>query len=754
MKNSSVAGLLYLAAGILCSRIPLLNYLGYEFSFLIAILASVITGLSVAGAVRLSLRSTGTGGWSAGELKTLFRKKLSGNLLLLLIPLALLSLNALLVKNCSYLEGIGFYLLLPCVSVWFSAALGLFCGVHYRHGRLAFISLMVVSVLYVLYLGYATPAIFSYNVFYGYFPGLSYDEALGISRSLVAFRLVTAAAGGVALWLALVLVRSTASDATTGKKGKALFSALLAPRRRIATACIAAAAIVLYVFRCEMGWESTAGYIRETLGGKYDTPHVTLYYPQGLVSAAEIRRIGGEHEFRLAQLARDFGVENVPRIESYLYPDAAAKWKLIGAGNTDIAKPWSGEIHCTMQNLESTLKHELAHVMAAPFGVPVIRASLRTGLVEGLATAENPTWLNRTLHQYAAALMKFGPKPEIARLMSLTGFASQNPALSYIAAGSFCRYLLDSYGTTPVLAVYGMADFQQAFGKTLPELVAEWERFLGRLPVPDREQDVLETFLRRPPIFDKTCARVIAGRNAEARTALARHDYARARTLFRSSFQEAGGYDAFSGLLASTVRLQEYGPAIRLCDSVIRTSDRPAQFLPLFLWYGDACWAAGDTAQARHLYARLLDADLAESLTEGAAARCSALDDPSHREELRAVFLSDTRDSARIAMLDSLVRMAPEAAPLLRFLAGREWARNGHPGPAARILQSTDLTGVSLPLEQIRRRTLGEQEYLLGRYEAARAVFWKSLDGLKNEAAVYEAREWVTRCEWIRRHGY
>ncbi len=753
MKNSRIAGLLYLAAAIVCSRVPLLNYLGYEFSFLIAILASVITGPAGAGAVRRHIRSAGAEGWTAGDLSALFRRQLSRSLLLLLIPLAVLSLNALLVKNCSYVEGLAYFLLLPVVSVWFSAALGLFCGVHYRHGRLVFVSLMAASVLYVLVLGYATPAIFSYNPFYGYFPGLSYDEALGISRPLVLFRAVTAGAGGVILWMGLLLVRSAPVDATTLKKGKSLSSALLAPRRRIATACIAAAAVVLYVFRCEMGWESTAGYIREKLGGRYDTPHVTLYYPPALISAAEIRRIGGEHEFRLAQLARDFGVTSVPHVESYLYPDAAAKWRLIGAGNTDIAKPWSGEIHCTIQGLESTLKHELAHVMAAPFGVPVIRASLRTGLVEGLATAENPTWLNRTLHQYAAALMKFGPKPDITRMMSLTGFASQNPALSYIAAGSFCRYLLDAYGTRPVLAVYGMAEFQEEFGKSLPELVTEWERFLGRLPVPERERDVLDSFLRRPPIFGKTCARVIAGRNAEARAAMAAHDYARARAIFRSSFEEAGGYDAFSGLLASTLRLREYGPAIRLGDSVILGSDRPAQFLPLFLPFGDACWAEGDTARARRLYARLLVDDLTESLTEGAAARCAALDLP-RREELRAAFLSDTRDSTRIAMLDSLALLAPEAAPLLHYLAGREWARSGHPQPAVAILQSVDLTGVSLPLEQLRRKTLGEQNYLLGRYEAARAVFWLSLNGLTNEAAVYEAREWVTRCDWMRRHGY
>ncbi len=753
MKNSRIAALTYLAAGILCSRIPLLNYLGYEFSFLIALLASIITGSSMVAATQRLLRSPEGTEWSGKEIADLFRTKLSVHLLLLLIPLIVISLNALLVKNCSYLEGLGYYLLLPGVTVWFSAALGLFCGLHYRHGRLVYFSLMAASFLYVLYLGYATPAIFSYNFFYGYFPGLSYDEALGISLPLVLFRLLTVAAGGVIVWLAFLLVRSSTAQATTVGKGKALIGALVAPRRAAASAVIAASAVLLYLFRCELGWESTAGYIQRQLGARYETPHVTIYYPGSTLSAAEIRRIGGEHEFRLAQLGHAFGTP-LPHVESYLYPDAATKWRLIGAGNTNIAKPWSGQIHCTLQSLESTLKHELAHVMAAPFGLPIIRASLRTGLVEGLATAQDPTWLNRTLHQYAAALEKFGPKPDIARLMSLSGFATQNSALSYIAAGSFCRYLLDAYGPKPVLAVYGTAGFEEEFGKTLPQLIAEWERFLGRMHVEERERDLLDTFFRQPPIFGKTCARVIAGRNDAARKAWARHDYTSAQALYRASFEEAGGYDAFGGLLATTVRLGQYSAAVRLCDSVILRSDRPAQYLPLFLWYGDACWATGDTARARQLYTRLLGDDLAEYLTESAAARCLALEDSLHRTDLLSIFLSDAPDSIRVIMIDSLSRLASKETLLLAYLAGRTLARKGDPASAIARLQSLDLKNLSLPLEYLRRKTLGEQNYLLGSYAAARAAFWSSLDGLTNEAAAYEAREWVTRCDWMARHGY
>jgi hypothetical protein len=737
-----------------CTQVPLLNYLGYESSFLFALLGSVITGSSVVAATQRLLHSPDSAGWSVEQLGGLFRRQLPVNLLLLLIPLVCLSANAFLVKNCAYLEGLEFFVLLPCVSVWFSATLGLFCAVHYRHGRTVFFALMGASMLYALFLGYATPAIFSYNVFYGYFPGLSYDEALGISFPLVLFRVVTVGLGGVALWLAFLLVRSSVAEDSTLAKGKSLLRCLVARRRRAISALVVAAVVLLSLFRCELGWESTRGYIQRELGGQYHTPHVTLYYSPSALSLASIRRIGGEHEFRLAQLARDFGMSAIPHVESYLYPSVTMKGRLIGAGNTNIAKPWSGQIHCTQQSLEATLKHELAHVMAAPFGVAIVDASLRTGLVEGLATALDGKWLNRTLHSYAAALQKFGPKPDMAQMMSFIGFASQNSTLSYVAAGSFCRYLMDGYGMKPVLKVYGMADFKEAFGKSLPELIAEWERFLGRMRVQEGERDVLDTFFRQPPIFRKTCARVIARRNDAARVAAQERDYAKARDLYGASFLEAGGYEAFAGLLATTVRMGDYGAALRLCDSVILRSERPAQYLPLFLWYGDARWATGDTTGARQLYQRLLDADLTDGLTENAAARLVALDDSLHRRSLLPIFLAYATDTGRVFQLDSLSRLLPESAPLLQFLAGQELARQGEAGRAVEVLQSVNPAGLSLPLERLRRKTLGEQEYLLGEYDAARTTFWLSLNGLTNEAAALAAREWVTRSDWMKRHGY
>src|SRR5207237_2512299 len=111
------------------------------------------------------------------------RRSLGRGLLLLLIPLIAATVNILFVRNCSYLEGIVFYLLIPCVTCLWSVSLAGFCialtgqTVHTRPLAtfVVYTSMLGVVMLYPLYVAYATPQIYSYNFIYGFFPGLSYD---------------------------------------------------------------------------------------------------------------------------------------------------------------------------------------------------------------------------------------------------------------------------------------------------------------------------------------------------------------------------------------------------------------------------------------------------------------------------------------------------------------------------------------------------------------------------------------------------
>jgi len=417
---------LYLSIALVGTQIPLLNYLGYEFSLVVASTGSLIAGILTIVAVRRVCSSVEGAAFDSRNALIAFREMLLLNLVLLGVPLAVISGNALFIKNCSYFEGLAFYILLPVVSVWFASCLGIFCAVHYRLAKTVFFLFLLATLVYAALLGYFTPAIYSYNFFYGYFPGFSYDEILGIGAPLIFFRIFTLLLGGFLLWLSVILLNSSTPADPTWKKGLRLLEVLVLPQRIPFTAAIVVALALTYAFRCDLGFETTDRFVRRTLGEEYRSEHFLLYYSRASYTDEEIRCIAAGHEFRLSQILSVFVLRQHPLIESYVYPSAEVKRRLIGAGTTNIAKPWLRQIHMTKQSMDATLKHELVHVVAGQFGLPIIQASLSTGLVEGLAMAVEWDFGNRTLHQYAAGIKASGLAPDIGSILTPAGFAVQS----------------------------------------------------------------------------------------------------------------------------------------------------------------------------------------------------------------------------------------------------------------------------------------------------------------------------------------
>jgi hypothetical protein len=744
------AALLYLLAALLCTQIPLLNYLGYESSLLMALLGSLFSGALSISWTRVFLREEGERR-EGGRLLTFARESLLHNLLLAAVPLVVLLSNAFFVKNCSLVEGMAFYLLLPLVSVAFSVCLGIFCALHYRHARLAFVGFLLASFAYALALGYFTPAIFSYNFFYGYFPGLTYDEILEITLPLVLFRALTLAFAAFLLWLSVLLFTRCQTEVPAWKRGLHLLAVVAEPRNRVLTLCAVLAAALLYVFRCTLGFESTASFIRHELGGELRTAHFVIYYPGSSFTREELARIAREHEFQLDRILREFALQNMAPIESYIYPNAKIKQRLIGAGMTNIAKPWNNQVHIVQSSLGAALKHELIHVVAGRFGLPLIRASLSTGLVEGLAMAMDEPVGTRTLHQYTAALRHYDLLPDITGLMDITGFASQSGAVSYTVAGSFCRYLIDRYGIRTLTQVYGSGSYERAFGRSLRELVGEWHSYLDRVAVRESDRAAVDVLFRSPPIFRRVCARVIAGRNAEARLAFREKHYGAARDLFLSSYTDAGGYEAMAGHLTSLFRLGEYGSVVELGRHYREGLSRPLELLPLYVMLGDACWATGDTSAADSFYAVTVDADLSEGSAENALLRQRARATPGGESFLR-YFLMDPADSSRRELADSMSNAFPGSV-LWAYLTGRELEREGKDDRSLNVLAGVSLAEASPRLEAIRRMSLGGSLFRLNRLEEAKVQFWLSLNYYRTEAAWLAVEEWIDRCEWMKAHA-
>lgn len=748
-------GLTYLLVAVACTQIPLLHTLGFEFAFAIALVAVVVATLGTIA----SVRHADPGGVVPSEdrleavLRT-FRRSLFWNLALLLIPLVVIVLSMFVIPPCDWLEGLGFYLLIPGVTVVIAASLGLFCAVHYRHARLMAALFIAASIAYAAGLGYFTPAIFSYNLFYGFFPGITYDETIALTGTLVVSRVLTLGVAGILVWLSTLILLHLPAGEPGWKTGIRLLELMVRPPYRWITAGVVLGLGLAYAFRCELGLESTASFIRRELGGEHRTANLTIYYPETVIGADEIERIGAEHEFALATVCRAFALPRTAPIESYLYPNEESKRRLMGAGATEIAKPWSREVHLSVQSIDAVLKHEIVHVVAGEFGAPVIRASFSTGLVEGLATAIDWEWGNRTPHQYAAALRGAGVAPDITHLMTIRGFASQSSSVSYVLAASLTRYLMDRFGVRKLVQVYRHNDYQREYGRSLDELVVDWQRFLDGVDPGPRPQQNVDALFRRPPIFARVCPRLVGRWNAEARQALAGRDYEHSLALYERALSRSGSSASLAGALAARFRMGQHGIVAHVVDSLMASTGHPGMYLPLALMAADAHWALGQEDSALALLDAVLAADWAESHTEGARIRRAILTDPGAPEpHLKRFVLSDTPDSARLAILDSLPLPARNH-PLTRFLKSRALYRAGEYAAALEAVAPVSFPRTD-PLEGMRLQLLGKLLLLTGQPGKAKVAFWSSQNCVdpRSVAALDRIAEWIDRTEWMQQHA-
>ncbi len=749
--DTFVVGLIYLIAALACTRIPLLHSLGYESSLIFALIGSAAAALLTVNRIRRFYREPALDRtlMMTGVRRSL-QSSLLTNLLLLLIPLVVLLANAVVVKNCSLRDGLLFYLLLPGMSVVFSTALAFFCVMHYRRSRIMFFLFMAISFCYALALGYFTPAIFSYNFFYGYFPGFTYDEGLSVTSTLVSFRLITLGLSAVLVWLGNLLLAESEPSAGVTAKGLVLLRRLVQPSERGLTVLLLLLGIGVYVFRCDLGYESTSGYIRSWLGGELRTKHFIIYYPKNLLNAEQLSRLADEHEFRYTQLLEEFSLPRFDPIESFLYPSSDAKLRLIGAGNTDFAKPWSRQLHITVQSAFVTLKHELTHVIAGKFGVPVIRVSLRMGLTEGLPMALEGTYGARTLDTYAAAMQQLNTAPAIETLLSPEGFLTQAPSVSYVLAGSFSRYLIDTYGIRPYLMVYAGEDWRFVYDRPLPILVQEWKNYLRTLEIDGTDLAATKAFFSRTSIFRKTCPRVVGERNRIAGQAFAGREYAVAESLYAIAYAEGGSFESLSGLATAAYRRGAYRTVDSILNQAGTTPEASDRNLMLALLHGDALWGMDSVRQAFRYYHTLRVVDLTDGLTEAASERLLALEG-NDRTGLKRYFLSPGPDSVRVAVLDSLLSKSPHD-PLLRYLSGRESLRRGDYGATAREMDSISLADQDPVLEALRFTTLGLASYFTGGFEKAREMFWQSLNFDDSDVAELTVNDWIDRCEWKVEH--
>jgi tetratricopeptide (TPR) repeat protein len=733
--SHKAAVLLLFVLSLVLTQVPLFNYLGYEFSVVIALVWSLTAGL-----LTISLWNKSSSE-SIPPVTPFLARSIALSLIPLLVPAVVISMNAFFVRNCSFLQGAVLFLLIVVPAVLLTHAFSFLIAVSVRRWRKTlFVSGWLLMLAQIGYVTFTRPQIFAFNPILGYFAGFTYDETLVIVNRLLMYRIGTLAFGTFLVLEAYAIHhRRTGGSADGG----------ISPSRvmRAASVICLAAASALYVFSDRLSLSSSESSIEQTLGGRTETEHFVISYPDSLLKGIRLEQVAQLHEFYYEQLVRALRVRPAKKIHTFLYASSEQKGRLLGAAGTNFAKPWLWQLHLNLGDVGGTLKHELVHVLAAEFGFPLLRIGINSGLIEGLAVAMERMEYEEPINRLAGMAFATGGTPDVASLFSLSGFMKAPAGVGYTLSGSFCRFLIDRYGMRRFKLLYRTGEFEIIYDQPLTALLRDWRRTLSTFRYSDADLSKAEYLFKRRSIFGKVCARVIANINSETRAFFAERKFSDALASADKSLNLTVSVDAVYQKSSALLRLGRYMEACTFIQEQLRDSTAAASLLTLKLSLGDALWGLDSLEAAMKAYSGLLRTHLSSSWDETLALRLEILLKPALAHDLKSYFLTSVEDSLRVKYLESLAARSPNE-PIARYLLAREIISKERYEEA---LQSLDnMKPWSSPiLELARLRRLGQLSFTIGKYEKAKVYFWQSLNYAYRDVHGVEIEEQIRRCDWM-----
>lgn len=501
-----VATSLVAVAGVGLGFLPLFAGPGYEHA--------IATGLHVPtiAAVVAAREGFATGANGATHRPaTPFDRLVSGVGLgawLAAVSLAIALVHGVRVGLCEPLGGVLTFVLGPGLGSILGGAAGATSAVlarrRYQAVTLAALTPLTTALVAVAWF-YASPAVFAYDPYVGFFSGTLYDEVVDAGGPLLTYRAGTVATLVALLGFARALART---------EGRLRFVAF--PRLGVVAAL---ASIALIAAGTRLGHRSTAASIAEALGGRASGPRCDVVHPKGL-APPEVALLVRDCEEELAMVEARLGARGPARVTAFFFHDADQKRRLMGAAETYVAKPWRNEVYLQIAAYpHPVLGHELAHVVAGSFGRGPFRIGggllPNPGLVEGVAVFASPDRDELTPQQWARAMLDLELLPPLSRTFG-GGFLAQNSSLAYTVAGAFVGHLYARGEGAAVRAWYGGAPFAVAFGRSFATAETEFRASLADVSLPPAALAVAKARFARPSIWGRRCPHVVERLRDEA----------------------------------------------------------------------------------------------------------------------------------------------------------------------------------------------------------------------------------------------
>jgi hypothetical protein len=364
-------------------------------------------------------------------------------------------------------------------------------------------------------------------------------------------------------------------------------------------------ALFLY-FSPDFGLSTTQNKLKDVLNRLVRTEHFDIYFSPG-VSKEEIKIITLNHEYYYHQLVRFYQTVPKRKYISFIFKDDAEKKEYFGSENADVAKPWLKEIFTIAENYNSSLRHEIAHCFAGEFGWSIFRVAdnFNPALIEGAAVAGAPEYDLNNVHYMASLAYHNGFKIKLQSLFEGLNFFGQTSGLSYIYAGSFCKYLIDNYGITKFKRLYNDTDFGKIYRKDLTSLSKAYFGFIsGEYKAENRAE--AEYYYGMKSIIYKTCPRYIAFRLKEAWNYYAEQNYPEALMLFKEILQLTDNYSALMGYANSLYNTGKESEAISFLKDRINDFRNTSYYYNIEFSLADFCSQVQDTVCADSLYKKII----------------------------------------------------------------------------------------------------------------------------------------------------